>query len=292
MTSRFPKTVELFRDHRRSFEANRYVYAVISRRSKGLSIGINLNPDKACNFDCVYCQVDRRTPAEVREVDLGQLRQELVEMIGLARSGAIFELERYRQTPLSLRRWNDIALSGDGEPTAAREFLEVVRLVVEVKRQLGLQGVKVLLLTNATLLHRPQVQQALAILDENEGEIWAKLDAGTANYYQLIERTSIPFQRVLDNLQLVARQRPIVIQSLFLRWQGEPPGAEEIEAYCQRLCDIVQAGGKIRLVQVYTVAREPAEAEAAPLSDAELDDLSKTVRQRTGLPVETYYATH
>lgn len=292
MTSRFPKTVELFRDHRRSFEANRYVYAVISRRSKGLSIGINLNPDKACNFDCVYCQVDRRTPAEVREVDLGQLRQELVEMIGLARSGAIFELERYRQTPLSLRRWNDIALSGDGEPTAAREFLEAVRLVVEVKRQLGLQGVKVLLLTNATLLHRPQVQQALAILDENEGEIWAKLDAGTANYYQLIERTSIPFQRVLDNLQLVARQRPIVIQSLFLRWQGEPPGAEEIEAYCQRLCDIVQAGGKIRLVQVYTVAREPAEAEAAPLSDAELDDLSKTVRQRTGLPVETYYATH
>lgn len=292
MTSSFPKTVELFRDHRRSFEANRYVYAVISRRSKGLSIGINLNPDKACNFDCVYCQVDRRTPAEVREVDLGQLRQELVEMIGLARSGAIFELERYRQTPLSLRRWNDIALSGDGEPTAAREFLEAVRLVVEVKRQLGLQGVKVLLLTNATLLHRPQVQQALAILDENEGEIWAKLDAGTANYYQLIERTSIPFQRVLDNLQLVARQRPIVIQSLFLRWQGEPPGAEEIEAYCQRLCDIVQAGGKIRLVQVYTVAREPAEAEAAPLSDAELDDLSKTVRQRTGLPVETYYATH
>lgn len=292
MTSRFPKTVELFRDHRRSFEANRYVYAVISRRSKGLSIGINLNPDKACNFDCVYCQVDRRTPAEVREVDLGQLRQELVEMIGLARSGAIFELERYRQTPLSLRRWNDIALSGDGEPTAAREFLEAVRLVVEVKRQLGLQGVKVLLLTNATLLHRPQVQQALAILDENEGEIWAKLDAGTANYYQLIERTSVPFQRVLDNLQLVARQRPIVIQSLFLRWQGEPPGAEEIEAYCQRLCDIVQAGGKIRLVQVYTVAREPAEAEAAPLSDAELDDLSKTVRQRTGLPVETYYATH
>ncbi len=50
------------RDHRRTFRENLYVYAVVSRRSKGISIGINLNPDKICNFDCIYCQVDRKTP--------------------------------------------------------------------------------------------------------------------------------------------------------------------------------------------------------------------------------------
>lgn len=283
------RTLEVFRDHRRSFEANRYVYAVVSRRSKGLSIGINLNPDKACNFDCVYCQVDRRTPPTIRAVDLDQLRCELDEMVSLAKSGVIFEFERFRQTPPGWRRFNDIAFSGDGEPTAAREFLEAVRLVVEVKRAHALRGVKTLLLTNATLLHRPRVQEALALLDENDGEIWAKLDAGTETYYRLIERTSIPFEQVLDNLKLAARQRPIVIQSLFLRWHDEPPSAHEIEAYCQRLGEIVASGGRIRLVQVYTIARSPAEAAATPLSDAELDTLAETVRQRTGLPVETYY---
>jgi len=290
MSTISPSLAALIRDHRRSFEANRYVYAVISRRSRGLSIGINLNPDKACNFDCVYCQVDRRTPPVVREVDLVRLREELEGIIPLAKSGAIFELERFRQTPASLRRWNDIAFSGDGEPTAAREFLEAVRLVAELKRQHQLEGIKLLLLTNATLLDRPQVQQALAVLDAHEGEIWAKLDAGTEAYYREIERTSVPFRRVLENLKLAAQQRPIVIQSLFLRWHGEPPSASEIEAYCQRLREIVEAGGKIRLVQVYSVAREPAEAAASPLSDKELDTLAEVIRQQTGLAVEAYYA--
>ena len=49
-------------DHRRKLDENRYVYAVLSRRSGGVSIGVNLNPDKVCNFDCIYCQVDRTTP--------------------------------------------------------------------------------------------------------------------------------------------------------------------------------------------------------------------------------------
>ncbi len=52
----------LFTQHSRSWQSNRYVYPVISRRSKGLSIGVNLNPDKVCNFDCVYCCVDRTHP--------------------------------------------------------------------------------------------------------------------------------------------------------------------------------------------------------------------------------------
>jgi wyosine [tRNA(Phe)-imidazoG37] synthetase (radical SAM superfamily) len=282
----------LFQDHRRDFESNRYVYAVISRRSHGLSIGINLNPDKACNFDCVYCQVDRRTPPVVRRVDLPRLRQELEAMLELAASGAIFQHPRFCSTPAAFRRWNDIAFSGDGEPTAAREFLEAVQLVCELKQAHGLNGIKILVLTNATLLHRPRVQQALRLLDAHQGEVWAKLDAGTPAYYHLIERTQVPFERVLANLKLTAQQRPIVIQSLFLRWQGEAPADAEIHAYCDRLNEIVESGGQIRLVQVYTVARTPAEPQASPLSDAEVDRLAELVRQRTGLTVEAYYADH
>ena len=98
----------------------------MSRRSKGVSVGVNLNPDKLCNFDCVYCQVDRTTPGPAGEVELPRLRDELADMLDLVAGGQLFEMERFRDTPESLRRLNDIAFSGDGEPTTCPEFLEVV----------------------------------------------------------------------------------------------------------------------------------------------------------------------
>src|SRR6266487_2811297 len=122
------------RDHRRTFRENLYVYAVVSRRSKGVSIGINLNPDKVCNFDCVYCQVDRKTPPLVRDVDVPRLLAELEDMLDLVQDGGLFELERFRQTPPTLRRLNDIAFSGDGEPTTCPEFAEIVQAVADSKR--------------------------------------------------------------------------------------------------------------------------------------------------------------
>ena len=52
-----------YQRHERRWADNLYVYAVVSRRSHGVSVGINLNPGKECNFDCIYCQVDRSVPA-------------------------------------------------------------------------------------------------------------------------------------------------------------------------------------------------------------------------------------
>jgi wyosine [tRNA(Phe)-imidazoG37] synthetase (radical SAM superfamily) len=277
------------RDHRRTYEDNRYVYAVVSRRSKGVSIGLNLNPDKLCNFDCVYCQVDRQTPPTVRDVDVAALIAELEEMLDVVTSGQLFELERYRDTPASLRRLNDIAFSGDGEPTTCPEFLEVVQAVAESKRRRGLDAAKMVLITNATRLHVPRVRQALEVLDQNRGEIWAKLEAGTDAYYQQIERTTVPFIRVLQNITEAAQVRPVVIQAMFLRMNGQPPSSSELEAFCARLKEILAADGRISLVQVYTVARAPAEAWVTPLSNAEVDAIVAMVTKRTGLPAEAFY---
>src|ERR1700730_14336177 len=163
------------RDHRRTFEDNLYVYAVVSRRSKGVSIGVNLNPDKICNFDCVYCQVDRKTPPIVRRVDLLRLRTELEDMLDLVLSGQLYEIERFRETPPALRRLNDIAFSGDGEPTTCPEFFEIVQTVAEIKQCRELHDVKLVLITNASMFHRGPVRDALAVLDGNHGEVWAKL---------------------------------------------------------------------------------------------------------------------
>ena len=279
----------LFNRHERIFDANRFVYPVLSRRSRGISVGVNLNPDKVCNFDCIYCQVDRRTDSETRFVDIEQLTEELDQMLQLVTTGALYETDKFQDTPGPLRRLKDIAFSGDGEPTTYRNFDEIIASCAELKRHHGLQDVKMVLITNASMFHRPHVQNGLEILDANQGEIWAKLEAGTEEYYSLVERTSIPFRQILDNITAAAQVRPLVIQALFMRIQGESPTRIEQEAFCDRLDDIVQAGGQIRLVQIYTVARRPAESYVSPLSDQQVDDLAEMVRIRTGLTVFGFY---
>jgi wyosine [tRNA(Phe)-imidazoG37] synthetase (radical SAM superfamily) len=275
--------------HERSFEANRFVYPVLSRRSGGLSLGVNLNPDKVCNFDCIYCQVDRTTQSETRFVEMPQLLQELDGMLGHILSRDIFQHSKFRDTPPALRRLNDIAFSGDGEPTTYRNFDEIVQACADIKRRHEAQDVKLVLITNASMFHRPHVKRGLEILDNNNGEIWAKLEAGTEDYFRLVDRTPIPFQQILDNISDAAKVRPLVIQSLFMRVHGEPPPAAELAAFCDRLNEITAAGGKIKLVQVYTVARRPAESFVAPLEDAEVDAITQLVQQRCGLPAKSFY---
>jgi wyosine [tRNA(Phe)-imidazoG37] synthetase (radical SAM superfamily) len=276
-------------DHRRELEENRYVYAVLSRRSGGVSIGINLNPDKVCNFDCIYCQVDRTTPGRYRRVDLKVLEQELRDILARVRSGDLVEHLPFSGIPGPLRQVKDIAFSGDGEPTTYPRFKEVVELAIRAKEEAGLGHLKIVVITNATMFHRPRVREALAVLDRHNGEIWAKLDAGTEEYYHLVDVTTIPFQRVLDNILEAARHRPIVIQGLFMRVHGVGPDEKEIKAFCDRLREIVVKGGKINLVQVYTVARRPAQDYVTPLSSAEVDAITGAVRQ-IPLPAASFYS--
>lgn len=282
-------THQLHTQHQRSFATSRFVYPVLSRRSGGISVGVNLNPDKVCNFDCIYCQVDRTTQSETRFVETDQLLAELDQTLALVASGEIYETEKFATTPESLRRLNDIAFSGDGEPTTYKNFDELIAACAELKDRHGLDEVKMVLITNASMFHRPHVQRGLEILDAHNGEIWAKLEAGTPEYFKLIDRTPIPFQQILDNIAAAARRRPLVIQALFMQVDGAPPSNEELAAFCDRLNEITVAGGRLKLVQVYTVARQPAESYVAPLADADVDSIVNLVRQSTGLTTQAFY---
>jgi wyosine [tRNA(Phe)-imidazoG37] synthetase (radical SAM superfamily) len=152
-----------------------------------------------------------------------------------------------------------------------------------------LDDVRMTLITNASMFHRPHVKRGLAILDANQGEVWAKLEAGTEEYFRLVDRTPIPFRRILENITAAAKVRALVIQALFMRVAGEPPSPEELNAFCDRLNEITAAGGQIKLVQVYTVARQPAESYVTPLTNAEVDAIAALVRSRTKLPALEYY---
>jgi wyosine [tRNA(Phe)-imidazoG37] synthetase (radical SAM superfamily) len=279
----------LFQRHSRNFEQNRFVYPVVSRRSGGVSIGVNLNPDKVCNFDCIYCQVDRTRQSETRFVEIDALLQELRGVLELVMSGDIYGMDRFAETPVALRRLNDMAFSGDGEPTTFRNFDELIQACADVRQEVGATEAKMVLITNASMFHRPHVQKGLEILDQNRGEIWAKLDAGTEAYFQQVDRSKFSLQHVMDNLILAARVRPIVIQSLFMRIEGQPPETSEMQAYCDRLNEILDAGGKIKLVQIYSVARQPAESFVTPLLNEEVDRWVEEVQLRTQLEVAGFY---
>jgi len=271
-----------FKDHRRELDENRYVYAVVSRRARGLSIGVNLNTDKVCNFDCPYCQVDRRTPGGPSQVDVARLAGELEALLDRVASGHIWEQKPFDTVAPALRGLADVAFSGDGEPTTPPEFpaaAEAVRGILDRRRL----GIPLRLITNATMFDRPRVRAALRFFDE----LWCKLDAGSEEYFHLVDGTRLPFAKVLKNLEDVAREREVVIQSMFLRYAGAPPSEPEIEAYAGRLRDIVAAGGKIDLVQVYSVARQPSDPRCEPLARETLEGIAAKVRA-LGLAAEVF----
>jgi wyosine [tRNA(Phe)-imidazoG37] synthetase (radical SAM superfamily) len=277
-------------DHRRVWRDFDYCYPVISRRSRGVSLGINLNPDKICNFDCVYCEVDRIAPAKRKDLDLDLMERELTLLLDLATSGEIYQIPPFDSARPEQRRLNDIAFSGDGEPTTATCFAGAVQRVAQLKTARGLDLVKLVLITDSSRLQSAEVLAGLETLMANQGEVWAKLDAGTEPFYRQISRSQIPFQRILDNLLATARRWPILIQTLFLEWKGLGPTEEEFEAYCQRLETILSQGGRLRAVQLYTVARPTPEPEARPLSRLAMDAIASSLRNRLpGLPVEVYY---
>ena len=275
-----------FSSHPRRWRDLCYVYPVISRRSAGLSIGVNLNPDGACNFNCVYCCADPRHRRPGCKVDLPTLEAELRHLVETR--AQLFDEPEFRSIPPDFRRLNDIAFSGDGEPTAVPAFPGAIRIATAVRRDYGLADAKIVVITNACYLTRPAVTEAIALLDQHNGEIWAKLDAGTEEYFRLVNRPNFTLQHVLDNILATALVRPIALQSLFVRVRGESPPPAEIAAYVERLRWLVESGARLSMIQVYTVARRTAEPYATPASADELEAIAAKIRP-LHIPVTAYH---
>lgn len=279
----------------RSYFGNRFVYAVISQRAHGLSIGVNLNPDKFCNFDCVYCEVDRQKIPADTSIDLKILGEELREMLGRAYSGLMRELPGYESVPDELLKLKEVALSGDGEPTLCPTFADVVETVVHTRASCLFPFFKIVLITNATGLHLTHVQRGLKLLTTKD-EIWAKLDTGTQGCLEQINRPkssplncpSVTLDHVLDNILTLGKQRPIVIQSLFPQVDGRGPTHDEVTAYAERLKALKQAGAQISLVQVYSAHRPPTRPNCTHLPLRDLSEIARQVRQVTGLRTEVF----
>jgi pyruvate-formate lyase-activating enzyme len=271
--------------HEHQFGSLVHAYPVLSRRAGGISLGVNLNLDKACNFACPYCQVDRAVARGRLVTDPALVRRELSLLLDA--------WEKDRLQPLfpgvlpEHLRLNDIALSGDGESTMDPSFAAVCKELARLQSERRKLGFRLVLITNATLLDRPAVREGIEELCRIDGEVWGKLDAGTEESYREVSVSRVPFSRILKNLAWAAGAVPLRIQTLFFRRGDREPSFAETQAWIERLRE-VQAGGAVRSVQLHTVARRTAVADCHPLPLAWLEELAGRVRARTGLVVDCF----
>jgi wyosine [tRNA(Phe)-imidazoG37] synthetase (radical SAM superfamily) len=273
--------------HPMDFLGNRFVYLVISPRARGLSIGVNMNPDKKCNFDCVYCEVNRRAAAREKRLDVKVMVAELEKTLALVWAGHLRERPWYFTLPQELLQLRHVTLSGDGEPTLASNFAEAVEAVFQVRAVGRWPFFKLVLVTNATGLDQPQVQQGLRWFTPAD-EIWAKLDGGTQAYLNWVNRPDVSLDEILKRILVVARRRPVVIQSLFPALNGVEPAAREIEEYVRCLNELRVAGAQIALVQIYSATRPTPSSACGHLPLKVLSGIAQAVRQGTGLKAEVF----
>lgn len=272
-------------EHRRDSVQMRYVYPVVSRRAGGVSIGINLNTNNACNWRCLYCQVHDLTRGSAPPVDLPVLEQELREFLQEVLAGDFMQ----RRVPPEARRLNDIALSGNGEPTSAAEFAEVVELIARVRREMHIDDtIKTVLITNGSLIHRPSVQQGLKTLAGISGEVWFKLDRASVTGMQLINDTATRLETVREHLKAALALCPVWIQTCWFALDGQAPSERDEEDYLAFLRDLLTNDPRPTGVLLYGLARPSLQPEALRLSKLTPEQLNAFAAKiaALGLPVK------
>lgn len=248
-------------DHDRDAQGLTYVYAVISRRAGGVSVGINLNPNNACNWRCVYCQVPDLQRGVGPPIDLDQLEQELGGLLDDILTGDFLE----RSAPPEARELKDVAFSGNGEPTTSPQFAESVQLVARMLESRGVE-VPVTLITNGSMLNKAPNLAALERLAETNGRVWFKLDVGTAGGARAINGQPLDLDKHLRRLRQSAERCPTWVQTCMVAIDGEPPPDEELDAYVGHLGRLKEEGVPLRGVLLYTLARPSMQPEAPRLS--------------------------
>ena len=273
------KTALSIRDHDRDASHMTYVYPVVSRRAGGVSVGINLNPNNACNWRCIYCQVPDLKRGAAPAIDLKQLETELTAMLTDILQGDFMQT----RVPEGTRRLNDIALSGNGEPTSAKEFPDVIRLIGRVMKRFDLVGkIKLVLITNGSLISRAPVQLGLKRLAKLEGEVWYKLDSATHEGMARINNTRQSLKKTAEHLTLAASLCPTWVQTCVFALDGMPPSTTEQQTYLDLLARLAAQGVRLNGVLLYGIARQSHQPEALRLSalpPAWLEDLGRRIEQ-------------
>ena len=262
-------------DHSRELSGLKYIYSVISRRAGGLSIGVNLNVNNACNWQCIYCEIPNLTRGTPPPIELDVLEQELRFFLNEIIHGDYME----KNVSLEDRHLKDIAFSGNGEPTSAEEFPEVISIVKKLLEEFNLlHKIKIRLITNGSLMHQASVIKIVEMLKEMNGEVWFKVDAATEESIKTINQVNLKPHQILERLKNSANVCPTFVQTCIFSINGNGPSEKDINAYIELINEVKS---NIQGVHLYGLARPSLQPQAKNLGriDEEvLQDIAKELR--------------
>lgn len=259
-------------DHSRELSGLKYIYSVISRRAGGLSVGINLNVNNACNWQCIYCEIPNLTRGTPPPIELDVLENELRFFLHEIIHGDYME----KNVSIEDRHLKDIAFSGNGEPTSAEEFPQVILIVKKILQEFGLlHKIKIRLITNGSLMHQDSVLKSIELLKEINGEIWFKVDAATEETIKTINQVNLKPNQILERLLNTANICPTFVQTCIFMIDGKSPNEKDIDAYVEL---INKAKKNIKGVHLYGLARpslQPRAKDLGRISEEELQSIAK-----------------
>jgi wyosine [tRNA(Phe)-imidazoG37] synthetase (radical SAM superfamily) len=259
-------------DHSRELSGLKYIYSVVSRRAGGLSIGINLNVNNACNWQCIYCEIPNLTRGSPPPIELDVLENELRFFLHEIIHGDYME----KNVAIEDRHLKDIAFSGNGEPTSAEEFPQVILIVKKILQEFDLlHKIKIRLITNGSLMHQASVLKSIEMLEEINGEVWFKVDAATEETIKTINQVNLKPNQILERLLNTANICPTFVQTCIFMIDGKSPDEKDIDAYIEL---INKAKKNIKGVHLYGLARpslQPRAKDLGRISEDELQNIAK-----------------
>ena len=260
-------------DHSRELSGLKYIYSVISRRAGGLSIGVNLNVNNACNWQCIYCEIPNLTRGSPPPIELDVLEDELRFFLHEIIHGDYME----KNVAIEDRHLKDIAFSGNGEPTSAEEFPQVILIVKKILEEFNLlRKIKIRLITNGSLMHKESVLEGIQVLAKMNGEVWFKVDAGLEESTKVINQVNVKPQQAIDRLKRCSEICPTFVQTCIFTIDNKEPNNKEIDAYI-KLID--SAKKSIKGVHLYGIARPSMQPEAYRLGRVNINVLKNIADQ-------------
>tara|TARA_B110000037_G_scaffold199067_1_gene238564 strand:+ start:5217 stop:6059 length:843 start_codon:yes stop_codon:yes gene_type:complete len=270
-------------NHDRNIFQGKYIYPVVSRRAGGLSLGINLNTNNACNWQCIYCEIPNLSRGKPEPIDLFKLENELDYWLNEIINKSF--LDQYTGTKTEFK---DIAFSGNGEPTASEDFGAVTKILIQKISKFNLnQKIKIRLITNGSYISNPNIQKALTSIKKFDSEVWFKIDQVRSKEVKAINQINISITSLKKNLEASLSKCPTIIQTCLFRINKKLQEQAALDAYINFLKPYEK---KIKGIHLYSLARpseQPSKDRLTRLTQSEIEDIAVKI-QALNIPINIY----
>ena len=232
------------------------IFGPVKSRRLGVSLGINLLPKdgKVCTFDCLYCECGfnsthrAHAPLPTREEVASALEATLLKMQAEGTAPDV------------------LTFAGNGEPTVHPHFAEIIDDTLRL-RDKYFPAAKVSVLTNATLITRPSVFEALKRVDNNI----LKLDTVNEDYIRFVDRPNMAYNLEAIIGKLKEFGKSAIVQTMFMKGEVNGRSVDNTgDEYLLPWLETVKAISP-RQVMIYTIDRETPQAGLQKATREELD---------------------